>query len=247
MRRLQYTRQSYKTKLLAMKIFLKITGFICLLALAGITRCCGQALTGLQSEFERYNKLSPREKVFVHTDKNTYTAGELMWFKIYYVDGTYQHPADMSKVAYIEVLDKDQDAVIQAKIELKNGTGSGSVFVPVNLAAGNYILRAYTGWMKNFGPDLYFHKQIRIINLLKKDEAQAKAAAPGYDVQFFPEGGNLVNGINSIVAVKAVDQSGMSVDFKGAILNRNNDTVARFSSYKFGMGRFAIKPDNQSP
>lgn len=229
-----------------MKKYLKTTGFICLLAIAGITRCCGQALTGLQSGFAQYNKLAPQEKLFVHTDKNAYTAGELMWFKVYYVDGAYQRPADMSKVAYIEVLDKDQDAVMQAKVELKDGTGSGSVFVPVNLATGNYVLRAYTSWMKNFGPDLYFHKQVSIINLLKKTETQAKATAPEYDIQFFPEGGNLVSGINSTVAVKVANQFGTGADFKGAVLNKNNDTVARFSSYKFGMGRFVFKPDNQS-
>lgn len=229
-----------------MKKYLKTTGFIYLLAIAGITRGYGQSLINLQNGFAQYNKLAPQEKLFVHTDKNAYTAGELMWFKLYYVDGTYQHPADMSKVAYIEVLDKDQDAVIQAKIELKDGVGSGSVFVPVNLTTGNYMLRAYTNWMKNFGPDYYFHKQLSIINLLKKAETQAKATLPDYDIQFFPEGGNLVNGINSTVAVKVANRFGAGADFKGAILNKNNDTVARFASYKFGMGRFAFKPDNQS-
>src|ERR1700761_2536421 len=143
LRRLQYTGQPDKTKFLSMRKYLKNIGFICLLALVGIARCYAQSPADVQSRFEQYNKLAPQEKLYVHTDKNTYTTGELMWFKLYYVDGTYQHPADMSKVAYIEILDKDQYAVIQAKIELKNGTGSGSVFVPVNLAAGNYILRAY--------------------------------------------------------------------------------------------------------
>src|ERR1700744_3306622 len=134
--RLQYTGQPSKTKLLAMKRYLKTTGLICLLAVAGITRCYAQSPADLQSRFDQYNKLAPQEKLYVHTDKNAYTTGELMWFKLYYVDGSYQHPADMSKVAYIEILDKDQYAVIQAKIELKNGAGSGSVFVPVNLASG---------------------------------------------------------------------------------------------------------------
>jgi hypothetical protein len=229
-----------------MKKYLKITRYVCLLAIAGITRCYGQSANDLKAGFENYTKAAPQEKIFVHTDKNTYTTGEIMWFKLYYVDGTYQHPADMSKVTYVEVLNKDNDPVIQAKIELKDGTGSGSVFVPVNLESGNYILRAYTGWMKNFGPEYYFHQQVTIINPLKETGKQAKISPPEYDIQFFPEGGNLVNGINSTVAIKAVNQLGVGVDFKGAILNKNNDTVARFSSYKFGMGRFAFKPDDQS-
>jgi len=36
--------------------------------------------------------------------------------------------SDVSKVAYLEILDKDNDAVLQTKIELKEGMGDGSLF-----------------------------------------------------------------------------------------------------------------------
>jgi len=186
-----------------------------------------------------------QEKLFLHTDKNSYTTGELLWFKVYCVNGTNHHPVDLSKVVYVEVLDNSQNAVLQAKIAMKNGAGTGSLYLPVTLATGKFLIRAYTSWMKNFSPDYYFYKQITVINPLKSPDAQAKAAVPPqYDIQFFPEGGNMVNGISSVVAFKATNQWGKGISFKGVIIDKGNDTVARFEPLKFGMGHFTFKPDN---
>ena len=228
-----------------------IKNIICLLSLLLLCITAGYsqapaALPDVQNSFDRYNSNTLQEKLYVHTDKNTYIAGELIWFKLYYVDGINHKPVDLSRVSYVEVLDNNQNAVMQAKIALNNGAGSGSLFIPVTLATGNFTLRAYTNWMKNFSPDYYFHKRLSIINPLKSPDVEAKTATPDYDAQFFPEGGNLVNGISSVVGFKISDQWGKGVNFTGAILDKSNDTVARFTPYKFGMGHFTFKPDNHN-
>lgn len=228
-----------------MKIYIKI--IICSFTLVLTTASVfSQVLPGIQGSFKQYNLNSLQEKLFVHTDKEAYSAGELIWFKIYSVDGTDHHPLDISKVVYVEILDINQNPVIQAKIAMRNGTGSGSIYIPVTLTSGNFLFRAYTNWMKNFSPQFYFHKKLIIINPLKSPDPQDKTAAlPAYDIQFFPEGGSLVNGITNIVGFKATDQFGKGADFTGAILNKNNDTVIRFQSLKFGMGHFEFKPNNE--
>jgi len=204
-------------------------------------------LPNMQTSFKQYNANALQEKLFVHTDKTAYTAGELMWFKVYNVDGATHQPIDLSKVVYIEVLDKAQNPVLQAKVAMKDGIGSGSVFLPVSLTTGNFILRAYTAWMKNFSPDYYYYKKLSIINPLKSPENQPKAATTdNYSVQFFPEGGNLVNGISSTVGFKATNQYGDDINFKGFIIDKNNDTVARFEPFKFGIGHFSFTPDSHN-
>ncbi len=202
-----------------------------------------QVIQEVQNSFNLYKQSSLQEKIFVHTDKNVYLPGEIVWFKIYCVDGNDHKPLNLSKVAYIELLDNSQSAIIQAKILLKNGMGDGSLYVPVTVTNGNYKLRAYTNWMKNFSPDFYFEKAITLVNPLRSPDIGARtAAAPSYDIQFFPEGGNLVSGIAGKVAVKAVGADGKGVDIKGAIFDNHNDTVARFSTLKFGMGSFSFTP-----
>lgn len=201
-----------------------------------------QEVQPVQNAFSQYTQKALQEKIFVHTDKSTYLAGEIIWFKIYCVDNALNRPLTLSKVVYVDVLDNTQASVMQAKIAMKNGTGSGSLVVPASVANGNYKLRAYTNWMKNFGPEGFFEKAITIINPLRTPEPTAKIKSPNYDLQFFPEGGSLVAGLPSNVAFKATGKNGQDITFKGAILNDHNDTVARFQPLKFGMGHFAFTP-----
>ena len=201
-----------------------------------------QVIQDVQNSFNLYKNSALQEKVFVHTDKTTYLPGELIWFKIYCVDGNTHKPLDLSKVVYVELLDNAQSPVIQGKIAMKNGIGDGSLYVPVAINSGNYKLRAYTSWMKNFSPDYYFEKTITLVNPLKSPDNTAKATTNNYDVQFFPEGGNLVAGIQSKVGFKAVNSYGKGANVSGAVISANNDTVARFKSLKFGMGSFTITP-----
>lgn len=207
------------------------------------TNCIAQAINQISKSFAQYQQGVVQEKIFVHTDKNAYLPGEILWFKIYNVDASFHKPIDLSKVAYVDVLDNNNNAVLQAKIAMKNGNGSGSLYIPVSLSNGNYKLRAYTNWMKNFSPDYYFEKNILIVNPLKSPEASVKETAVTYDMQFFPEGGNLVAGIMSKVAFKvtASDGKGLSV-YTGAVIDQHNDTVARFRPLKFGIGNFTFTP-----
>ena len=202
----------------------------------------GQVMQEVQNSFNLYKQNSLLEKIYVHTDKSVYLPGEILWFKIYCVDGNDHKPLNLSKVVYVEILDNTQNRIVEAKIAMKNGSGNGSFYIPVSVSNGNYKLRAYTNWMKNFGPDSYFEKQITFVNPLKSPELAVKDNAAAYDVNFFPEGGNLVGGIKSKVAFKAVGQNGKGADLIGVIVNQKNDTVASFKSLKFGMGNFEFTP-----
>ncbi len=201
-----------------------------------------QVIQEVQNSFNLYKQSNLQEKIFVHTDKNVYLPGEILWFKVYCIDGNDHKPLNLSKVVYVDVLDNAQNPIIQAKVLMKNGVGDGSLYIPVSVNNGNYKFRAYTSWMKNFSPDFYFEKQITLVNPLKSPEAMAKSAAASYDIQFFPEGGNLVSGIKSKVAFKAVNQNGKGVGLSGVVTDQQNDTVARFSALKFGMGSFSFTP-----
>src|SRR4051812_22810012 len=84
--------------------------------LIGTTSFCQDELDMLTTSFNQYNQHASQEKLFVHTDKSFYLAGEIVWFKIYAVDITYKKPVSISKVAYVEILDTANKPVLQAKI-----------------------------------------------------------------------------------------------------------------------------------
>lgn len=202
-----------------------------------------QSLQFIENKLVAYRDKTLQEKLFVHTDKKTYLAGEFLWFKLYYVEGYTHHPLTLSRLAYLELLNADNQPVSQAKVSLKAGEEDGSLYLPLNLPTGNYKLRAYTNWMKNFAPEFFFEKEVSIINPLSSSKAQSKTSTENAnDITFFPEGGNLVNGLTSVLAFKGNNIYGRGVPFKGWILDEKNDTVTTFSPFKFGMGNVSFTP-----
>ena len=88
-----------------------------------------------------------RERIYVQTDKQVYLAGELLWLKLCVTDAT-GIPVSFSKVGYVELLD-ESTALVQAKIEIKEGIGEGWLELPALLPTGYYRLVAYTRYMRN--------------------------------------------------------------------------------------------------
>lgn len=211
--------------------------------LAGIPGWAQQdSLKSLNRKFDDYAISSFQEKVFVHTDRHFYLTGESMWFSIFLVDAVLHQPDELSKVVYLELINKDNLSVVKTKVAVSNGRGSGSLFLPSSLTSGHYMIVAYTQWMRNFSTDHFFRQPITIVNPFVKLPTTATASSSDFDIQFFPEGGNLVDGIKSTVGFRVVGKDGKGIDFKGALLDDRKDTVLRFSPLHFGLGQFTFTP-----
>jgi hypothetical protein len=200
------------------------------------------AVDTLQKRFEQYRIDFPQEKVYAHLSQNVYLTGETVWFKLYYVDGVQHRPLNTSKVAYVEILDRENRAVAHSKISLKDGEGHGSIFLPTSINSGNYTVRAYTQWMRNFSPEFFFHKSITIVNSFRKLELERTNVTERFQAQFFPEGGNLVYELKSKVAFQVTTPDGKGINFSGVLLNSANDTIASIKPLKFGIGNFTFTP-----
>jgi hypothetical protein len=218
-----------------------LLGLLSLLAVAP-AHAQVDSLGGITGKFMRYQRAALPEKLFLHLDRPLYSSGETMWFKIYAVEGTRSRPLAMSTVAYVEVLDQARKPVLQAKIALKDATGNGSFVLPAALASGTYTVRAYTNWMKNFGPEYYFRSTITVVNTFAASGPPARPDSAAYDVQFFPEGGMLVQGLRSKVGVKITRPNGQGADATGRVIDQNGKAVATFKTLRFGMGSFSFTP-----
>ena len=81
--------------------------------------------TEVNKKFNFQREQVLQEKVYAHLDKPSYLAGEILWFKIYNVDASLHKLLDISKVVYVEILDKEHNAILQTKVSLKAGTEIG--------------------------------------------------------------------------------------------------------------------------
>jgi hypothetical protein len=86
------------------------------------------------------------------------------------------------------------------------------------------------------------------LKLADKSSAQkiipVKAGSANVDVQFFPEGGNLVTGNETKMAFKAVGADGLGAEIKGVVADNENKQIAIFTSDHLGMGVFNFTPQN---
>src|SRR6476620_6661661 len=82
--------------------------------------------TNIRADDIALDKQPLRQKIFAHTDKDFYIAGEILWFKLYNVSADSLKPLDLSNVAYVEIVNANQKPVLQATVALNNGNGNGS-------------------------------------------------------------------------------------------------------------------------
>ena len=202
----------------------------------------GISVPDINNAYSRSENQYIQEKLYVHTDKDSYLAREILWFRMYFLDGFYNRQGSFSKIAYVEILDKNNLAVVQQKVSLKAGESFGSLVIPTSLPSGMYKFRAYSTWMRNFGAEGFFEKPIRILNpnMLENDSTTTKM--PGYDIQFFPEGGNLVQNLPNKVGFRMTDRFGKGQDFESLLVSSNGDTLLKFRPLHMGLGNFTFTP-----
>ncbi len=285
----------------------------------------------------QYTQNFPSEKVYVHFDKPYYAVGDTIWLKAYVTLEQHQLSA-ISKIVYLDLINSRDSIVASLRMPVTNGLASGSIVLPqLTFIEGNYHVRAYTNWMRNFDAAYFYNKNITIGNTADKDnpinthisfvnsinlttekinaqivykdpegspyanrkvswKVQAddetidkgkgttdqngnldiifssnkpgvfaaadlvtqielnykktitntfslKTASKPKDVQFFAEGGNILAGIRTKIAFKAINSNGLGIDIKGTVTDDANKEVARFTSTHLGMGVFIMIPE----
>lgn len=194
------------------------------------------------SHLSQYLASRPIERLYVHHDRNAYRAGETVWIKVY--QAISPQAPEASRVAYIDLADSKGNIVSQAKLSLDDGTASGQFTLPDNLPTGEYSLCAYTRWMLNFPPEGIFHRTLTIYGHSPQNapSSLSKEAETGILLRFFPEGGDLIEGIPSKVAFEAIDTQGKEHEVSGYILDDTGDSIQQFKTTHRGKGTFFFQP-----
>ena len=182
---------------------------------------------------------SPIEKIYLHLDRENYIAGETVWFKAYlYSD--YQ-PDTISTSVYVELLNKASAIISRKVLPVFLGNTNGQIELPDSLLTGNYTIRAYTLTMMNQDPAFLYKKNVFIYGQKDKSGNSAVRISENLQIEFFPEGGNLVSGVTNTIAFKATDSGGLPLDIKG-VLRSEKKEITSFVSYHDGMGMFELMP-----
>ncbi|HKG07238.1 MAG TPA: carboxypeptidase-like regulatory domain-containing protein, partial [Pedobacter sp.] len=227
------------------------------LLLGAFTTQREEPIDRLMAALQKWAGVHLQEKVYLHMDKPYYALGDTIWFKGYVTIGSRHQLSKLSGALYVELIDERDSLLSSLKLPLTAGMAMGDFTLGDAYRAGNYRIRAYTRWMRNAGVDYFFDKSFVVGDFLEltaglekptelpesRQEQYELAEGRPVDIQFFPEGGNMVNGLYGRMAFKAVGTDGRGVDVSGKIIDNNGLEVTSFQSTHAGMGVFNILPE----
>ena len=284
----------------------------------------------LEKETEVFANAADAEKIYLQLSGTTFNTSETIWFKAVVTDVLYHGPTKKSGVLHVELVDPlDNRIVDKSLLKISNGISSGFFQMHSSYREGNYVVRAYTEWNKNFGQDFISSIPITLYRVQKLDSKpnpirdivftkdrnsnefslsstvavkeldslhtgdamlyinwkggtdsiliNPKKNKPNINVQhkvpidipiinyrletkneeftksivldnqygslqFFPEGGSLIEGLKSVVGFKYLDYRGKGAEIIGRIVDENNTQVAEFKSNALGMGKVILTP-----
>ncbi len=190
---------------------------------------------------------SDKEKVKIVTDRNIYYAGETVYFKAFLIDSIRNYLQTTPLKLFVDYVD-NRDSIIN-ELVLNNSTLQtiGRFVLPDSLPEKFYWLRAYTnemihGNLNNIGivPIYVVNKNNVAAVGVTKTINQVQSSKPV--LQLYPEGGSIISGLNSTVALSAKDNKGNPLLVSGLVKNNLDSIVATFSTNKYGLAKFAYFP-----
>ena len=195
----------------------------------------------IDSMMKVYAAKFPQEKLYLHFDKKAYNPGDRIWYKAYLFSGF--DPSPYSKNFYAELYDAYGNLILRNTAPIVESTAVGSFDLPASFEGTRIHIKAYTTWMLNFDTTFVFTKDLRIIGSAKDSSAHSDISP--VSLHFFPEGGDMIAGIENNVAFKAEDAYGQPVKVNGILYDQTGKALFNFNTTHNGMGKFLLVPEKQ--
>ncbi|WP_280748849.1 Plug domain-containing protein [Parabacteroides sp. PF5-9] len=189
----------------------------------------------------------PQEKIHLHLDRDYYVPGERIWFKAYLTDAATHRSPGVSRYIYVELLNSSNELINRVMLRPEKEMYYGHIFLSEAVPEDYYTIRAYTSYMNNPNNDYFFKKQIRIGSITEQQSTSSNTGkrkqSGNFEVSFFPEGGNLLEGTLCKVAFKALNVDGSSAYVSGNVTDEEGHVLTSLKTLHAGMGVFGFIPE----
>lgn len=195
----------------------------------------------IDSVLNLYSQNYQQEKTYLQFDKSVYNKGETIWYKAYLLAGSQL--SGLSKNFYVDFIDNNGKLLKHSVTPIYQASAKGQFDIPADFRGTFIHVKAYTKWMLNFDSAFIYTKDIYVFQ--DKPDKPLVSATPvpeSIKLTFFPEGGELTEGLNSRLAYLACNQAGKPEYVSGAISTEKGVFVDSFKTQYDGMGVMKIIP-----
>ncbi len=206
-----------------------------------------QALDSFAGKFISNIRAHEKQRAYLLSDKYVYASAESIWFKAFLLNTVSQKRNANTSFLFVDLVN-EKDSVIKVVIlDAFNQQLNSRIVLPDTMVPGYYWLRAYTKQMAAVDTDNICVKPIVIVDIkTDHDFSLPSKGNNGQDstpvVLFYPEGGNIITGVNSTVAILLKDKNGNPLSSDGLIKDHRDSIITRFTTNNAGVGKFIFEP-----
>lgn len=189
-------------------------------------------------------RAEPRYETLLSFNKAAYRPGETAYFRSVTLSSLAPREAREFQIAYALKTPTDTEAVPVAAGVTRYGVGNGEVQLQPSLDADRFIVLATPGQQ----PPRTAQAMVEALDVQSdvpqtaSGTADAPAEGEPIAVRFFPEGGQLVAGLENRVVCEATDQRGQPLVIRGTVLDSAQRQVAEVTTTTTGIGEFELTP-----
>ena len=183
----------------------------------------------------------PQEKIYLWYNKSAYVAGETIWFKAYVFCG--YDLSFISSSLYVELYNAEKKLISTKLLPLISGTTDGSIDLGNKSDEGVYYIRAYTQWMLNYNEAFQYIHPVLVYNPASAKHLSLNRSA--WKAGAFPEGGSLINGSETKIAVRRYAAIPLESKWGGYLYEESNPAIKikEFSSLDENAAAFTFIPE----
>lgn len=98
------------------------------------------------------------------SDRSVYHPGETIWFSSYFKYYNNYDSQAVSRVLYVDLITKSGKIIKSLNLRVEQGKSNGQIKLPQSIALGEYVLRGYTNWMRNFSVNNFCYVPLLVTN-----------------------------------------------------------------------------------
>ncbi len=120
------------------------------------------AVTDSVDYFFKYHQATVPEKLYLTLDRPYYEAGDTIWFRGSLVAADNNSYLLKSNYISVELLNHSNQLVLRRTVPREGLCFQHCLPLAQELLSGEYVLRAYSSWMRNFDKAYFFNRKLTV-------------------------------------------------------------------------------------